>query len=215
MLISRQTSMVESSNPSEKWRQVGGYFDGDGTVIVDIQMFTLGACLSFADNWLPQLEMIRIFLTEEGIKAYIPNKKMHGAYELRIVSVASIIEAAKKMSPYVLKKQAELQMLIAYYANEVTGEQVIESLNQEVIAGKRIGKIRTAIMPYTYSQGRKMAYDLTNRQLIPAIKIAVPEETKKSIVADRLSRGISEEKIATLYGFSRSVIRRVLREGVS
>jgi hypothetical protein len=197
----------------DSWRQVAGYFDGDGTVGFDIQMFTLGIYLELSENWRPQLQEVETFLVGEGIRTYIPNKTLAGkAHVLKILRTPSVIGAARNMLPFAFQKELELKTLIDYYNDLMTGNQVIEIFNSEVISGKRVGKIREGRIPYVYSVGRIRAREFTMRLANEANRIILPESTLTSIVRDHRLLGLGTERLAVKYSLSRSVIRRVLRE---
>jgi hypothetical protein len=44
-----------------------GYFDGDGTVTLRVQGFTLDFGLQFSDGYRAQLEQLRYFLSSEKV----------------------------------------------------------------------------------------------------------------------------------------------------
>ena len=200
----------------DSWRQVAGYFDGDGTVGFDIQMFTLGMFLELSENWRPRLQEVETFLNREGIRTYIPNKTLAGrAHVLKILRTPSVIGAARSMLPFAFKKELELKTLLDYYSDLITGNHVIEIFNSEVISGKRVGKIREGTIPHVYSVGRRRAYEFTMHLANQANRIILPESTLTAIVRDRKLLGLGAEGLAVKYGLSRSVIRRVLREGAS
>jgi hypothetical protein len=59
---------VTRSSIYNGWRQVAGYFDGDGSVTVHIGKLTLDFGLQFTDNYHPQLEQLQYFLETHQVK---------------------------------------------------------------------------------------------------------------------------------------------------
>ena len=46
------------------WQQVGGYFDGDGNVGLEVVRYVLRFRLRFSDTWEPQVITIKSFMNE-------------------------------------------------------------------------------------------------------------------------------------------------------
>ncbi len=193
------------------WAQLAGYFDGDGTVGLDVQLFTLGLYLEFTDNWEEQLRVVEEFLSSHDVTTYRPgSRSAGGAWTLKVLTVSSVVKAAKEMLPFVAKKQTELNAIVAYYEDRSTAQDVVEIFNQDVIGRKRVGKIRRVSLPYLYSEGRHLAMEMTRRMASQANSLRISDVTKRAIVEDRLERGMSQNQLAVRYGVSRTVIRRVL-----
>ncbi len=202
---------VMSEGHYANWGQLAGYFDGDGSVGVDVQLFTLGMYLEFTDNWPGQLDEVETFLQRHGVTTYRPSTRgSGGAYTLKVLTISSVLEVAKRMLPYVCKKRTELKSVVDYYEGRITGQKVIESVNNEVRAGKRVGKMRVVGLPYPYEEGRKLAMDFTRKMAVQANTLRVPSKIQHSIIRDSLTRGVSQEKLARTYGLSRTVVRRIL-----
>jgi hypothetical protein len=193
------------------WSQVAGYFDGDGNVALDVQLFTLGLYLEFSDNWLHQLTMLKNYLDCTGVQSYLPqNKRREGAQSLKILSISSVVSTARSMLPYTWKKHKELETTVDYYEGRITAQEVVDAFNAEVTAGKRIGKVRVTRMPWHYAEGRKMAQDYTRRLAVEANTIRVPAEVQREITREYLNTGLSQQKLAAKYHFSRTKIRSLL-----
>ena len=193
------------------WLQVGAYFDGDGTVGLDVQLFTLGLYLEFTDNWLPQLEMVNRFLTQSAVNTYSPAAQpKNGAFTLKVLRVPDVVEVTKRILPYIWKKESELRTVVDYYGGRLTGDQAVEVFNQEVRVRKRTGRERLVSVPYTYEEGRRLALELSTRRAAEINIVQVPKQIRQAIIRNYLFPGISQEKLALKYGFSRTVIRRIL-----
>jgi len=108
------------------WRQVSGYFDGDGSVHVHYGKWTVRFKLSWSDSSRQQVSQIREFLTSHGIR---PAPKLIfalGAYTLVVGDQNEVLKAAREMLPFVYKKRAELQTIIDYRGDKITGSGVFE-----------------------------------------------------------------------------------------
>jgi hypothetical protein len=137
----------------EDWREVSGYFDGDGSTDYLPRKWVLHPTLSFADNFLPQLDMLNEFLVREGITTW-RYCRMLGAWKLGIGRAESVRKTACSMLPFLSKKKDEVKAVVDYLENKITGTQFAEALNESVRIGNRTGSIRTVDIPYTRREGQ-------------------------------------------------------------
>ncbi len=109
----------------EDWRQVSGYFDGDGGTDYLPRKWVLHPTVAFVDNFRPQLDMLNEFLILEGI---VPWRycRMQGAWKLGIGRAESVHKMACSMLPFLSKKKAEAKAVIDYLENRITGTQFAE-----------------------------------------------------------------------------------------
>lgn len=194
--------------PYSNWSQVGGYFDGDGMVGLKVQMYTIQLYLDFSDNWLPHLDMLKGFISGSGIESYLSGHS-NNVHSLRIMSVEGVLAAAKRMLPHVSKKLLELKMVIDYYENRITAQDVVDCFNKEVESGKRTGKVRKTSIPYDYQSGRQVALNQTLGLANEARRVRVPDEIRHQILSEHLL-GVGQRKLAKQFGLSRTVVRKVL-----
>lgn len=135
------------------WRQAGGYFDGDGSVVLRVNKFVLDFDLQFSDNFRPQLEQLQSFLRIQRVNTGLilknPNEKM---YVLMIYDNASLVRAAKKLIPFCSKKRQELQAALDYMAGRITATEAVQVFNQMVTIGERTGRIRDTDIQFTRDQ---------------------------------------------------------------
>ncbi len=191
----------------EIWRYIAGYFDGDGSVDVDANAYTLRWVLSFSDNWLDQILFVKALLEQGGIRVQKPRRTGVGGWRL----VAAEIESVRKMAINMLEsgglheKRSELLLLLAYYDNKVTGKAVAEVLNYQVSSGARIGKIRQFNIPFTYSQGLREAI----RASVVGGK-SLGQRERKQLVEDHVRLLLSGKQLALKYGVSRATVSRVI-----
>jgi hypothetical protein len=95
--------------PYDSWRQVGGYFDGDGNVGLEVVKRVLRFKVRFADTWKPQINSISVFLASRGISCGSVGKDdkegpWQTAYRLDITEVRSVIATGRAVIPYTVKK---------------------------------------------------------------------------------------------------------------
>jgi hypothetical protein len=64
---------------------------------------------------------------------------------------------ARKLTRYCTKKRPELEAVIDYYSNRITGDEFVGIMNSFVASGERTGKIREGGPPFTLLEGRELA----------------------------------------------------------
>ena len=195
------------------WCAVASYFDGDGSVEIEVSKFTIRFKLSFSDNWRDQLQQIKDFLESRGevCDRLVYAKK--GAWHLVVGRIGSVRLAAERMirSGCVFKKRIELTALLDYFRNKVTGGQVVREFNMSVRAGIRSGYERDSKLPLTYREGHQLQARLAGaraRQVHQKVDSALG-----AVIRDeRATQGLSVEKLAKIHKLSKTTISRVLRE---
>jgi len=93
------------------WRQVAGYFDGDGAVYVSVKRFVLRVKLCFYDVWKPQLESVRDFLISKGIstnRLAAQDRPLTRVWYLTLSDTAHIRVVIQKIMPFTSKKRGDL-----------------------------------------------------------------------------------------------------------
>ena len=142
----------EPASPNTRGRQVyaswgtlAGYFDGGGTVEFSIHPYILKIRLAFDENWKPHLDGLRSFLEARGIRCGLVRRKDgYNTWHVVVSNIAGVMEMAKKMRPYTVKKTSELNAVIDYYHDRITGDEFVQTMNGLVVAGERTGKDRGA-----------------------------------------------------------------------
>ena len=98
------------------WRQVAGYFDGDGNVGIEAVKRVLRLRIRFADTYRPQLDSIGAFLIRRRISVSAIGRDNKGvwqaAYRLDVSEAKSVLRAARAMLPYCVKKKQDLLIAI-------------------------------------------------------------------------------------------------------
>ena len=130
----------------QSWRQLAGYFDGDGNVGLSVVKYVLRFRMRFSDTWEPQIQAIKSFLTEKGNTASRiwreTNERKRDAFKIDINSLDSVLRAAKAMLPFCAKKAEDLRITVEYLEGRITGSQAIGRFNEEVRIGRRSGYFR-------------------------------------------------------------------------
>jgi hypothetical protein len=210
-------SAIQEAGASERydsWRQVGGYFDGDGNVGLEVVKYVLRFKLRFSDTWRPQIEAVRAFLDKQGIHttsiSHEPHREKKDAYRIDVGAIESVLKAARKMIPHCVKKAEDLRILADYLGGRITGNQAIERFNREVTAGRRSGYIREMNLPYTREEGLRVAKLENAKKARTAYAVNVSPAIQESIKSDHSKAGLGHIRLSKKYGYSVSVIRRVL-----
>jgi hypothetical protein len=112
----------------QDWRQVSGYFDGDGSVYVRYGKWTVRFKLIWSDSSRQQLSQLREFVSFRGIKPAPKFLFGDGAYALVIGDQFEVLKAEREMRPFVFKKRDELQTIIDYREDMITGTEVFQRL---------------------------------------------------------------------------------------
>ncbi|MDV3278528.1 MAG: hypothetical protein LYZ69_08725 [Nitrososphaerales archaeon] len=198
------------------WKQVTGYFDGDGNVNVRIMKFTLLFQLDWTDTDRAQVEQLRHFLSRERIRApsilaYKP-KLGRTSYNLRIASIEAVLKVAELMLPFSFKKSYELRLCIAYLRDQTSGKEAMMCLNRLVRAGIRSGVIRKAQhLSFTHSEGVRLAQLNSSRAaaVVNSVLNAVQREDVKRMY-DSGQFGLTS--LARKFGVSKNTILRIVRK---
>ena len=198
-----------------RWEQIGGYFDGDGNVGLEVVKRVLRFKIRFVDTWRPQIEAVSAFLHAQGIKCGSIGKGdkrglWQAAYRLDVVEISSVIRAARAMLRFTVKKHLELQVVIDYLEDRITGNDAIKIINQEVKNGRRRGKIRDEELPFTRTEGLRLAQLENARYARAAHAVNVGRDTQESIRNDHEEHKLGHIRLSKKYGYSVSVIRRIL-----
>jgi hypothetical protein len=109
--------------------------------------------LVWVDNSHGQLAQLRTFLQSSGIALGRVLKHGNGAYMLQIASPKSVLAAARLMLRFCFKKNRELQAVIDYYKNRITGTELLSIFNEMVRHRVRLGKIRPLVPLPKYQDG--------------------------------------------------------------
>lgn len=137
------------------WRQVAGYFDGDGTIAtsdISNQPYKLGLSLIFVDQSAEQIANVRNFLHRHSLRTSNILKSSKGTADIVVVSeFNSVKRMLGCMLPFLCKKAREARAALDYYQGEITGTEVIAT-SQEVVAGRRERRSRKVQLNVPYKR---------------------------------------------------------------
>ena len=162
------------------WRQVAGYYDGDGGEEIKIGKFVMRFATTWTDTYLPQLQHIESFLTSEELT---PSKIRLGsstigrkAWHLSLWEKGGMLVACRQMLPFLDKKRIQVKTLLDYMENRITANDALRTFNLEHAEGKWAGKVRSLNMPWTRDEGRRYAHDPRVLMLRPSLRRILMEE---------------------------------------
>ena len=198
---------TEGRSGYNNWNQTSGYFDGDGAVIPLIQYYNLLFHLTWSDTYLPQLEQLKTFLESEG---FHPAQITDGAtaHFLPLYRQDEVLMAAKKMLPFAYKKWYDLQTLVAYLENRITGSEAMDRMNDSIKAGSRSAPIRYVHMPFLRNEGAYAGRVLGARRAAESRK-ALNHEQIQEIIKCRQA-GMSVKELMIRFGVGKDVVYRVI-----
>jgi len=194
------------------WREVSGYFDADGTVHFDLKKWVLFPRLSFSDNYRPQIDMVKGFLVSQNVRPWNTYFDPSHAWKFGVSRGASLHIMASMMRPNLYKKKDEVEAVLDYLDNKITGSEFVEVLNESVRIGNRIGKLRTLGMPYTREEGQALrnekrtehAYKMITANTILTIDLI--DKIRESLLSGEATNG----ELARKYGVSPATISRAM-----
>lgn len=205
------------------WRQVAGYFDGDGTIYFSDttnRPYKLSISLVFVDQWPNQLRTIKEFLNRNGIRTSNILKRSDGeAYQLAVSEFKSVKKALGRMAPYLFKKENEVRSALDYYEGKITGNQLVAVFKAEVADGRRENhphKIELDV-PYTRPEGERLMKRIRRDRLRDAFGRYRAKLTPEDFLAIRVKHFDKGLRICDLVReypkYARETIRRVLGRG--
>jgi hypothetical protein len=145
--------------PYSSWREVAGYFDGDGNISISDtsnQPHKLSLSIVFTDQSFEQIQMLKGFFRRNGIITSNVLKTSKGTANMIAISrFDSVLRTLKAIQPYVFKKSNEVEAAINYYESRISGNDLALLFSQEVEAGRRERHPRKVgiCVPFTYPEG--------------------------------------------------------------
>jgi len=212
----RLDSVVDATDRYQNWSVVAGYFDGDGSVEEVVGQFVVMIRLGFKDNWDRQLFAVRSFLDTSGIRSGKLTKNFHkgsiSAWQLRVTSLLGVVETSKQMLPYAYKKRTELKAVIDYLEDRITGDELVEIVNNEVRIGNKTGKTKKSNLPFSKSEGDILRHLYSLEKAHDALRVRVSDQEVAKIREDYYQKRLRMREISELYGYGKSVIERILEK---
>jgi len=205
------------------WRQVAGYFDGDGTIAtsdISNRPYKLSLSLVFVDQSADQIANVREFLNKQGVRtSRILKRSDSNAYELAVSEFRSVKRTLRRMIPYLCKKEIEARAALAYCMDKITGNQLLAVFQAEVDAGRRERHPRQVAIdvPYTRLEGGKLMRRLRDRRIRDAMGKYRAKLTPEDFLNIRVEYFDEGKRVCDLVReypkYSRESIRRILGKG--
>ncbi|HVH15165.1 MAG TPA: hypothetical protein VNA15_05535 [Candidatus Angelobacter sp.] len=121
---------------------IAGFFDGEGCVNFYVGKLTIRRIwLVIAQKSTEILEEISLWLASHRIKVSKISPVTRGNVIL-IRGIENIKRWIELLAPFVRIKKRQLIAVSDYLSDRITGNQFVQIINDEVILGKRSGKIR-------------------------------------------------------------------------
>jgi len=207
----------------QSWRQVAGYFDGDGTIVtsdISNRPYKLSLSLVFVDQSADQIANVREFLNNQGVRTSRVLKRSDGnAYELAVSEFCSVKRMLRRIIPYLCKKEIEARAALAYCMGKITGNQLLGVFQAEVDAGRRERHPRQVALdvPYTRLEGGRLMRRLRNRRIRDAMGRYRARLTPEDFLNIRVKYFDEGKRVCDLVKeypkYSRESIRRILGKG--
>jgi len=207
----------------KSWRQVAGYFDGDGTIgISDTtnQPYKLSLSLIFVDQSFDQIKNVRDFLTRCRVRTSNILKTSKGsAHMVAISEFKAVKRFLRCMLPFLYKKANEARSALEYYDGKITGNELLAVFREEVEAGRRERRERKVALdvPFTRPDGDRIMKRIRNDRLRDSMGRYRATLTARDFRAIRVKFFDRGERICELVReypkYCRETIRRVLGKG--
>jgi hypothetical protein len=204
----------------KSWRQVAGYFDGDGTIYFSDttnRPYKLSMSLVFVDQSFDQIKNVKEFLNGQSIRtSNILKRSDSDAYELAVSEFKSVKKALRNMVQFLCKKEIEARAALDYYEGRTTGNELVAVFDAEVKAGRRERRPRKIVIdvPYSRAEGEKIMRKIRRLKFGNAFtrfRARVAVEDFVRIREEYFDRGAHlTDLIEAFPQYSRETIRRIL-----
>lgn len=111
--------------------------------------------------------------------------------------------------PYLDKKEGQVRAAIEYLENRITGEALVEALNNAVETGRRSGKIRNVLMPWTKREGISSGRSLAGKSAWKW-KGKITPSLLSDIKKEREELGLTFRKLGQVHGMSYTTVKHLL-----
>ena len=205
------------------WRQVAGYFDGDGTIALSDtsnQPYKLSLSLAFVDQYEDQIKMLKRFFEKRGVITSNVLETSKGTASMLAVSrFEGVLCSLKAMRPFLFKKANEAQAAVEYYEGKIRGDDLFRIFQEEVEAGRRERRDRKVVIrvPCTYPDGDALMKARRREKILAVMEKSRAKVSMKDYNDIRrayFESGRSLSELRQLYPrYGRETIRRILGKG--
>jgi hypothetical protein len=202
----------EVAEPYSDWKQIAGFFDGDGTNNFVPRKHVVHPNLGFCDNYYQHITMLREFLIRREVETWALFHDAGGAWKFGVGQADSVHKVATSMLPYLFKKREEVRAMVDYLDNRITADQMVDVFNQSVRIGNRVGKIKNVGIPYTRKEGQALGKEAVSRH---SKKLCVKNRILSDEVLEQIRQAIisgtsTNGELAKKYGVSPATITRAV-----
>lgn len=200
-------------NGYSSWKQLAGYFDGDGSLLVRIRIFTINIMANWSDCYKPQIDNVDHFLQSEVMTTpniFLSNRPKSKVWNLRLTERGGLLRALNPMLPWLFKKRSQVQAGIDYLEDRVTGDQLIARFNEAINLGMRSSNKIAGKQPWNKRQGTRLAHALAGRERSD-LKHLLTRSKLKEAALGYMELGISVEMLAERYNVNVSELARALQ----
>jgi hypothetical protein len=127
------------------WPWIAGFFDGEGNISLYIRKYSIDIQVKFTQAYRPLLDELGDFLSSvlesRGVRTCVKDKRS-SAYSLYVSSNHDVVTILSKMLPHLRLKQLQAKAVVDYLTDGITGDQLVDAFNAEILAGRNRGKVR-------------------------------------------------------------------------
>lgn len=167
---------------------------------------------SFCDNYRSQIEMLRDFLVSQGLSVHGTSYDRGGAWKIGVAQAESVRNMAFLMLPHLYKKRKEVEAILDYLDNRITGTKLAEVFNESVIAGNRTGRVGAVDIPYTRQEGQTASKkeQAERARMMESENQKLSSEVLERIRTDIISGIATNGELAKKYGVAPATISRAV-----
>jgi hypothetical protein len=117
---------------------------------------------------------------------------------------------ADKMLPHVVKKRGELQAVVDYHRNRITGDEFVRQVNHEIAIGNKLGKVKPSHLPSTRADGNVARRRFSLSRAREANLIHVPSQLIEAIRLEYMTGGYTMRELSRRHGVAIWLVHRIL-----
>jgi len=172
-----------------------------------VGVYAITLTVTWSDEYRKMLEHINQFLLHKGVVGKIGKFKRGQSvyYELHVSEGRNALFVLKEMLPHLDKKWSQVKAAVDYLENRITGNQLIEELNEAVRANRRSSSIRESSLPYTKLQGKRVGKSKGR----PGGRVLTKDQISDAKY-NREINGLTFRELAKMYNVAPSTVLRSL-----
>jgi len=139
----------EAATLSQGW--VGGFYDGEGAISVQVRRYSIDLQTSFTQAYHPLLEKVKAYFDRRGIFGCLYRERGGKISRLIFGSNETVLRMLLHLLPALRLKKRQAQATIDYLTDKITGSEFLAIMNEEIDRGRRSGKRHYETLPWTRS----------------------------------------------------------------